>query len=184
MRKPDFDPISYIDQAFLDLEQEQPEKTSFDAPQPVESSRAVIEAIRSTNGETPKVRLKTTKMKAPRPRRRRTPANDRVIQPEIEAVWRQLPKNLKFLASVYDDGVTQKYYTGGFKESRSDLIMRLVDPQLNLEETARLLGVCPATVRRYTNRGWLTHHRTEGNQRRFRLSGIVSFVEEHGRNPE
>jgi hypothetical protein len=33
-------------------------------------------------------------------------------------------------------------------------------------------------VRRYTNRGWLRHFRTEGNQRRFRLSDIVAFLEE------
>jgi excisionase family DNA binding protein len=80
--------------------------------------------------------------------------------------------------------VTQKYYTREFGESREDLIRRLVDPELSLEETARLLGVCPATVRRYTNRGWLRHHRTKGNQRRFRLSGLVDFVERYGRNPE
>ena len=102
----------------------------------------------------------------------------------MEEIWHQIPKNLKFLAHVYDDNVTQKYYTTEFKESREDLIMRMMDPQLNLEEAARLLGVCPATVRRYTNRGWLQHHRTTGNQRRFKLSGIVNFVEAFGRNPE
>ena len=55
------------------------------------------------------------------------------------------------------------------------MIERLLDPQLSLEETSRLLGVCPATVRRYTNRGWLDHHRTTGGQRRFKLSDIVVF---------
>ncbi|MBS1713361.1 MAG: helix-turn-helix domain-containing protein [Armatimonadetes bacterium] len=64
------------------------------------------------------------------------------------------------------------------------MIRRLLDPELSLEEVSRLLGVCPATVRRYTNKGWLEHHRTKGGQRRFRLSGLVRFVDKHGRIPE
>lgn len=95
-----------------------------------------------------------------------------------------LPKNVEFLCSFYDDSVTANYYRGEFKETRQELIKRLLDPELSLEETSRLLGVCPATVRRYTNRGWLAHHRTTGGQRRFRLSDIVKFVEVHGRFPE
>ncbi len=51
-----------------------------------------------------------------------------------------------------------------------------VDPTLTLEETATLLGVCPTTVRRYTNRGQLPHFRTSGNQRRFRLSDVQEFM--------
>jgi len=43
--------------------------------------------------------------------------------------------------------------------------------------TALLLGVCPTTVRRYTNRGALRCMRTPGNQRRFRLSDILEFME-------
>jgi excisionase family DNA binding protein len=99
-------------------------------------------------------------------------------------VWLALPKNVEFLCSFYDDAVTANYYRGEFKESRQDLIRRLLDPELSLEETSRLLGVCPATVRRYTNRGWLAHHRTGGGQRRFRLSSVVKFVNEHGRFPQ
>ena len=86
--------------------------------------------------------------------------------------------------SYVDDSVAAKYYGGNFDESRQELIKRILDPQLTLEETSRLLGVCPATVRRYTNRGWLKHHRTDGGQRRFRLSDVGRFVEEHGRFPE
>lgn len=167
--KKSFDPLSYIENAFLDTRpQTKPKKSA-------EKQTAVV--------DTPK--LKKTSMRAPRPRKRKSPPKQvNIVDAEIETIWTQLPKNLKFLASVYDDGVTRKYYTKDFGESREELIKRLIDPQLNLEEAARLLGVCPATVRRYTNRGWLKHHRTEGNQRRFRLSGIVNFVEEYGRNPE
>lgn len=219
MRKDDFDPISYIESAFLDfekpqrLEEEKSElaaieaeefpvfarsakeaptvqlrqESAEDAPQPKELSRSLVNAIRDLQKpeDTDKqVKLKTTQMSAPRPRRRKTPTAGKVVAPEMEQIWRQLPKNMKFLAGVYDDNVTRKYYSSGFKESREELILRMIDPQLNLEETARLLGVCPATVRRYTNRGWLEHHRTTGNQRRFKLSGIVNFVERYGRNPE
>jgi excisionase family DNA binding protein len=61
-------------------------------------------------------------------------------------------------------------------ESRDELLSRLLDPVLTLEETAIVLNVCPATVRRYTNKGVLPHFRTQGNQRRFRLSQVLSFL--------
>jgi excisionase family DNA binding protein len=123
-------------------------------------------------------------MSAPRPRRSKRRAARTAIDPDLESVWASLPKNVAFLCSFFDDNVTKNYYRGEFKESRQDLIRRLLDPELTLEETSRLLGVCPATVRRYTNRGWMTHHRSKGGQRRFRLSDIVNFVNEHGRLPE
>jgi excisionase family DNA binding protein len=66
---------------------------------------------------------------------------------------------------------------GRAAESREELVQRLLDPVLSLEEAAVLLDVCPTTVRRYTNRGILKCYRTPGNQRRFRLSEIVSFME-------
>ncbi len=62
-------------------------------------------------------------------------------------------------------------------EAREELVRRLTNPTLTLEEAALILGVCPATVRRYTNRGVLRHFRTEGNQRRFRLSDVLEFLE-------
>jgi len=62
-------------------------------------------------------------------------------------------------------------------ESREQLVQRLLDPVLSLEEAATLLDVCPTTVRRYTNRGILKCYRTPGNQRRFRLSEIMNFME-------
>lgn len=65
-----------------------------------------------------------------------------------------------------------------FKASREELIQRLVDPILTLEEVARILNVGPTTVRRYTNKGAIAHHRTAGNQRRFRLSDVLAFLEQ------
>ncbi len=65
-------------------------------------------------------------------------------------------------------------------ETREDLIQRLLDPHLSLQEAAKLLNVCPTTVRRYTNRGLLAHYRTPGNQRRFRLSDVLAFMERQG----
>lgn len=130
-----------------------------------------------------RTRFKKTMMSAPRPRRAKRLVSSS-IDADLQATWETLPKSIEFLFSFYDDSVTANYYRGNFKEDRNALIKRLLDPQLTLEETSRLLGVCPATVRRYTNRGWLTHHRTDGGQRRFRLSDIVKFVEVHGRFPE
>ncbi len=66
------------------------------------------------------------------------------------------------------------------EETREELLARLLDPVLNLEETARILQVCPTTVRRYTNKGLLPHERSAGNQRRFRWSQVYAFMEAQG----
>ncbi|MEO7719879.1 MAG: helix-turn-helix domain-containing protein [Capsulimonas sp.] len=67
------------------------------------------------------------------------------------------------------------------EETREELLSRLLDPTLTLEETARMLEVCPTTVRRYTNRGILPHERSQGNQRRFKLSSVLAFMESQAR---
>ncbi|MHB1457901.1 MAG: helix-turn-helix domain-containing protein [Armatimonadota bacterium] len=72
--------------------------------------------------------------------------------------------------------VAQNSYVS-FKESRDELLHRLLDPQISLEDAARILNVCPTTVRRYTNKGLLKHYRTNGNQRRFKLSDVLAFLE-------
>jgi excisionase family DNA binding protein len=74
--------------------------------------------------------------------------------------------------------------SGRVTESREELVQRLMDPVLTLEEAATLLDVCPTTVRRYTNRGVLKCYRTPGNQRRFRLSEIMSFMERRQRGEQ
>lgn len=78
--------------------------------------------------------------------------------------------------------------TGGVKkpkkkvqETREQLLSRLLDPLISLEEAAKLLKVCPTTVRRYTNKGLLKHYRTAGNQRRFKLSDVLGFLESSGK---
>ncbi len=85
----------------------------------------------------------------------------------------QLPLQLE---PVPGDAASKRSAT----ETREDLIQRLLDPHLSLQETAKLLNVCPTTVRRYTNRGLLAHYRTPGNQRRFRLSDVLAFMERQG----
>ena len=67
--------------------------------------------------------------------------------------------------------------SSGAKGTREELIERLLDPTLTIAETATLLGVCRTTVRRYTNRGVLKCFRTPGNQRRFRLSDVLDFID-------
>ncbi|MBS1704303.1 MAG: helix-turn-helix domain-containing protein [Armatimonadetes bacterium] len=174
LKNKSFDPIAYIENAFADS------SATIGTSEHIPSSKIVA-------GETQegKVKFRKRKLSAPRPRKVKTAkAETPVVDSQIEEIWASLPRNIQFLSSFFDDSVTANYYRGEFKETRQELIRRLLDPELTLEEVSRLLGVCPATVRRYTNRGWLTHHRTRGGQRRFRLTGVVKFVEEHGRHPE
>lgn len=89
---------------------------------------------------------------------------------------RKVARRATALSEIEAREVAQNSYKRSFEESREDLVQRLVDPILSLEDTARLLGVCPTTVRRYTNRGLLACLRTVGNQRRFRLSDVVAFM--------
>jgi len=165
----EIDPVSYIENAFLD----KPVKTT-------RRSKKVAED--DAKGD---VRFRKTSLRAPRPRRSREAApQDPVLDNDLREYLQSLPNQIDFLGSFFSDEVTSNYYTGDFKETRAQLIRRLLDPELTLEQVSRLLGVCPATVRRYTNREWLEHHRTKGGQRRFRLSGVIRFVENHGRHPE
>lgn len=166
MATKEFDPLAYIESAFLDN-------------QKPDSKNGAASAE-----EKPKIKFRKRQLSAPRPRRVKQPVAAPAVDPNLEVVWKALPRNIKFLSSFFDDSVTANYYRGEFRESREELIRRLLDPELTLEEVSRLLGVCPATVRRYTNKKWLEHHRTKGGQRRFRLSGVVKFVDAHGRHPE
>ncbi len=201
MRTDNFDPLAYIESAFLDtrskeeIEELESAKTDEEPIPTINDYIAIGRAIDSAAGDievqprnepVSRGKFRKTVMSAPRPRRAKAAASvsEPVIDSDLQSVWQTLPKSVEFLCSFYDDAVTANYYRGEFKESRQDLIRRLLDPELSLEETSRLLGVCPATVRRYTNRDWLAHHRTSGGQRRFRLSDIVKFVDEHGRFPE
>ncbi|MBC8140058.1 MAG: helix-turn-helix domain-containing protein [Armatimonadetes bacterium] len=115
-----------------------------------------------------------------RPRRARTDPAEEISDGDAAALWKRLPRHIQLLVGMTPDTKeepAQKYYSRGFKESRQQLIERLLDPTMTLEDTARVLGVCPTTVRRYTNRGVLPHYRTLGQQRRFRLSDVLAFLE-------
>ena len=99
------------------------------------------------------------------------------VDDSVEEKWDRVPHHLQTLFAGTEGEVAQHSYKK-FKEARGDLIQRLLDPIISLEEAARVLNVCPTTVRRYTNRGVLKHLRTAGNQRRFRLSDVLSFMDE------
>jgi len=89
-------------------------------------------------------------------------------------LWESLPRHVQVLAAMAPEAIAP---SRTFEETRDQLIIRLLDPVLTLEETAKLLDVCPATVRRYANRGHLNHHRTLGQQRRFKLSDVMAFLD-------
>ena len=92
----------------------------------------------------------------------------------LQARQRQLPMEM-------DAGAPDTNGSRGATETREDLVTRLLDPTLTLREAALLLDVCSTTVRRYTNRGLLNCYRTPGNQRRFRLSDMLEFMERRDR---
>ncbi|MCE5238972.1 helix-turn-helix domain-containing protein [bacterium] len=121
----------------------------------------------------------TLKSGAPRPKQileRLTAGNDEVRE-KLEA----LDLRQQVLPLDIEAAAAPPKRTGRVTESREELVQRLMDPVLSLEEAAILLDVCPTTVRRYTNRGVLKCYRTPGNQRRFRLSEIMSFMERRQR---
>ena len=62
-------------------------------------------------------------------------------------------------------------------DKQTELMERLLDPILTLDEAALLLGVSKATIRRYTNSGKLKCFRTPGGYRRFRLSEIMEVLD-------
>lgn len=86
-------------------------------------------------------------------------------------------RHLEMLAQLRSEEPGAAGQKARLRESRGELLQRLLDPLITLEETARILGVCPTTVRRYTNKGQLKHLRTQGNQRRFRFSDVLEFME-------
>jgi excisionase family DNA binding protein len=65
-----------------------------------------------------------------------------------------------------------------FTESREELIRRLLDPELTLQEASLILNLSKATIRRYTDQGKLRCTRTAGGQRRFRLSDLLGLMED------
>lgn len=100
---------------------------------------------------------------------------------EDGAIWRGLPENVRRLAQLSSDILPD---AAPQDPERRQLIERLLNPLLSLEDTARLLGVCTATVRRYANKGTLAHHRTIGQQRRFLLSDVLALLESRKPVPE
>lgn len=133
--------------------------------------------------ETPKIEAKAEAkvemelpLAEPAPQPRVAPKPAPVADAAVQANWDRVPRHLQTLFGTSGKEVAQHSYKV-FKETREDLIQRLLDPTVSLEEAARILNVCPTTVRRYTNRGVLKHFRTAGNQRRFRLSDVLVFMD-------
>ncbi len=61
-------------------------------------------------------------------------------------------------------------------ETRAEMLDRLTNPQISLHEAGIILRVCSATVRHYSDAGFLPHVRTPGGQRRFFLRDVMAFL--------
>lgn len=138
----------YLEQQEEELRRALEQRTASERP-----SRAAAEPDAAPGRQVDTVRLQETAVGLRKQLRRRSPAGDGRRQE-----------------------VAQRSYKR-FRETREEFLERLLDPQLTLEDAARILNVCPTTVRRYTNKGLLKHHRTAGNQRRFRLSDVLAFLQ-------
>lgn len=167
-----------------DTSPELPDAASSPHTENIAVSQAIRQATPSRIGpkQAPASGHKTTIRRAKHARNVR-PA-DVVEEMSAATLWSLVPKHLQTLVALGSEEVAQNSYKRSFKESRLELIQRLLDPTLTLEETARLLNVCPTTVRRYTNRGLLTHQRTSGDQRRFKLSDVLAFLEAQSHSPK
>lgn len=165
--------------------------------------RPPAEDSRADTGPTPVPTPDSKRREASRSRRspQHRARHVRDVRPEpvpsglsAAELWATVPRHVQTLLSlgrIAEPEIAQFSYKRPFREERHELIARLLDPILSLEDTARLLNVCPTTVRRYTNRGLLTHYRKEPDrssrcpdggeketrQRRFRLSDILAFLE-------
>ena len=64
--------------------------------------------------------------------------------------------------------------------TRRELINRLENPEISLQEAAILLEGCRATVRVLCDEKKLAHHRTDGGQRRFFYRDIKEYIRDHG----
>jgi len=140
----------------------------------------------ATPVETPQIQatldmpLPPKPIPAPKPRVQKQPTA--AVDTGAQENWDRVPRHLQTLFGAPNQEVAQNSYKA-FKETREELVQRLLDPTVSLEEAARVLNVCPTTVRRYTNRGVLRHYRTAGNQRRFKLSDVLAFMETGQRGP-
>ena len=133
--------------------------------QPV--ARVEAPTLQDSPAKPKPVRVKVQKQITPPPSMNTT---------EISDMWNRLPRHIQILVGQHPREVAQNSYKQ-FIKTREELVASLLDPTISLEEAARILNVCPTTVRRYTNRGALKHLRTVGNQRRFRLSDVLAFLE-------
>lgn len=96
---------------------------------------------------------------------------------EAPATQKKLPEIERVLQPVTPETPPSPRQQNKKVQTREEILERLVNPTITLEEAAKIMGVCKATIRRYTAKGILPHYRTHGNQRRFKLNDIISFLE-------
>lgn len=176
----------YLDQQEQALDHALKKGAPVDGPAKIEKEQRPVQAQspvvhRPPVAPSPKVPVKAEVSAAVRPAAPKPKTDTPTSPANVESVKKAARLRKKLPGRLLstdggEQGVARNSYKN-FQETREELLNRLLDPQLSLEDTARILNVCPTTVRRYTNKGLLKHLRTAGNQRRFRLSDVLAFME-------
>jgi excisionase family DNA binding protein len=147
-------------------------------PTPEEAVARTLELLQALPAEEEPEEAAPEPVEAPRPAPLRVPtAPSDLRAPEVQSRRLQLLVGRQQRLPLEVEEAEPPARGSAASESREELIERLLDPVLSIEETSTLLGVCATSVRRYTNRGVLKCFRTPGNQRRFRLSDVLDFME-------
>lgn len=139
---------------------EPPPRTESPLPAPFVSVHDVWKAAEKTTRGKGAAKRRDDKLGSPRIQQTRLPGIDFVPPTQTPTIG--TPKKIS-------------------AQSREEILERLVNPTVSLEEAAKIMGVCKATIRRYTAKGLLPHYRTPGNQRRFKLNEIIQFLENQRR---
>ncbi len=162
------------------------------------SSERAAEPLNSMEETVPRVETESSQSSANGKHKDAQPATVEELQPTQlpNQRWVDFTHRIELMRSLIDEdeSVVQASYSQPFSESREEFIHDLLNPVLTLEETARLLNVCPNTVRRYANKGLLPSFRKdpgesalggatlvrETRRRKFRLLDVLDFISARG----
>ncbi|MEP6755003.1 MAG: hypothetical protein ABJA67_05855 [Chthonomonadales bacterium] len=93
--------------------------------------------------------------------------------------WRLSPRHLQALFIVHNGDEQAKIMSRTFKENRIEVIQRLLDPNLSLGQTARVLKITPCKVRELRSTGNVILSRLPAKNHLSQIADALKFVEQH-----